>query len=111
MASQSQTTRTVQKEDQTMKSLPKFKTPEEAALFWENHEILDYVDANEFKVWSSTEIKNHLKSFARPKGPKQVFLTVPLDQKILDKALRQSKQQQTPLDKIIGHWIKKGASA
>lgn len=28
--------------------LPKFKSAEEAALFWENHEILDYYGLDNF---------------------------------------------------------------
>ena len=43
-----------------MKPIPKFKSVEEAALFWENHEILDYIDKDDFKPIASTEIKKTL---------------------------------------------------
>ena len=93
-----------------MKPIPKFKTVEEAALFWENHEILDYVDKDEFKLVSSANIKKELREAGRPNPPKLTYFPIALNNKLLEKALHQSKQKQAPVSKIIQRWVEKGSS-
>ena len=45
--------------------VPRFRSKEEAALFWENHEILDYLSPDEFRVVDPR--KEHRYNFANPR--------------------------------------------
>ena len=92
-----------------MKPIPKFKTAEEAALFWENHEILDYVDPDEFEPVSSQAIKKQIMAAGGPKRPQQAYFSVLLNQGLLGKALKQSKASQLSVDEVIQRWVKKGS--
>ena len=94
-----------------MKKRPKFASKEAAALFWENHEVLDYYDENDFSVVQPKDIGRYLPALFKPSKPSRSMVFIHLDNKLLEKAQRASKQLKTNYQDILGDWIKKGSQS
>ena len=90
------------------KKMPKFNSPEEAALFWENHEILDYIDPDEFKVVPPKKRRRYSFVNPRKKSEKQL-ISLRIDSKLLQQAKNVAARQQTGYQAILRKWLEKGA--
>lgn len=84
------------------RKIPKFKSAEEAALFWENHEILDFYDPDEFKIVKPQEEKK--LEFSKPKREK-VLISIRLDKELLDKAKEISSKKHLSYQTLLRQWI------
>ena len=91
------------------KKIPSFRSKEEAALFWENHEILDYVDPDEFKTVKPDEGGRY--SFKNPRKKKaRQLVSLRIDEQLLKKAKRVAERKQAGYQSILRHWLEKGAA-
>ena len=90
------------------KRIPKFKSKEEAALFWENHEILDYVEPDEFRVIHPRKRRNY--SFRNPqmKSEKQL-ISLRIESRLLKQAKTLAVRRQVGYQSILRKWLEKGA--
>lgn len=90
------------------KRIPKFRSPEEAALFWENHEVLDYIKPEEFKVVYPWKDKKY--RFVNPKKRiHKQLISLRVDSSILDKAKRLASRRNVGYLSILRQWIEKAA--
>jgi len=77
--------------------IPKFKTLEEAAQFWDTHDFEDYVDDTEPAAIT-------IKIPQRKK-----MLTVPVDLKVYEQIETLAAQRGTRVEKIVSEWLKEKA--
>lgn len=90
------------------KKIPKFRSKEEAALFWENHEILDYLDPDEFKVVRPGKSHRYAFTPLRVKDRKQL-ISIRIDTRLLEKAKSWATRQQTAYQAVLRKWLERGA--
>ena len=92
-----------------IKKIPKFKTVEEAALFWQHHEILDYYDPGEFKIVDPQ--KNRKLRFLDPrKKQKKELVSLRIDSNILKLAKDRAAQKKVGYQSILRNWLEKSAA-
>ena len=90
------------------KNIPKFRSPEEAALFWESHEVLDYVEADEFKIVPRQERQRY--AFVNPNQKKEKQLvSLRIDSDLLGREKRVASRCQVGYQSILRKWLEKGA--
>lgn len=90
------------------KKIPKFLNEEEAALFWENHEVLDYIDENEFKVVDPK--RSGRFHFVNPKKkPVKQLISLRVDSRVLQKAKKIAATKKVGYQTIIRLWLEKVA--
>lgn len=94
-----------------MKKIPKFASKEEAALFWENHEVMDYYNEKDFSVVQPKDLHRYLPALAKPLKPSRSMVFISLDNKLLEKAQRTSKKMKADYHDVLGAWVKKGSEA
>lgn len=92
------------------KRIPGFKSPEEEALFWESHKILDYIDPKEFKVvypWKSRKYR-----FVNPgkRLPKRL-ISIRVDIPIIEKAKKEAVRRKVAYQSVLRRWLEKASSA
>ena len=91
------------------KKIPNFQSPEEAALFWENHEVLDYINPNEFKVVHPKKARRFSFTHSRQKPVKQL-ISLRIDARLLEKAKQTAVRNHAGYQSILRGWLEKGAS-
>lgn len=91
------------------KQIPSFRSEEEAALFWENHEVLDYVDADEFKVVKPGTKSRYAFVNAQAK-PKKQLISLRIDSAIVKKAKAYAARKRVGYQTILRLWLEKGVS-
>ena len=82
-----------------MAKIPKFKTLEEAAEFWDNHDFEDYVDDTK-PVEIAVKVPRRRKT-----------LTVPLDSKMYRRIEALAAQRDMPVAELISTWVREKAMA
>lgn len=82
-----------------MASIPKFKSLDEAAEFWDSHDLEDYLEDTE-PVMMSVRIPR-----------RQVTLKVPLDLKTYEQIEALAAQRGLPVAKLVSAWLKEKAKA
>jgi predicted DNA binding CopG/RHH family protein len=88
------------------KKLPNFKSAEAEALFWEKHDILDYVDPAEFKIVEPKKSKNGLFLITDPPvKPKKILFSMRLEQDILSKIKRLAEKKKVNYQTMLREWI------
>jgi hypothetical protein len=80
-----------------MAKIPKFKTLEEAAEFWDTHDFEDYVDDTE-PVTITVRIPKRRK-----------MLTVPIDLKVYKQIETLAAQRGVRVEKVVSAWLKEKA--
>ncbi len=90
------------------KQIPSFRSEEEAALFWENHEVLDYVDPDEFKVVKPGAKSRY--SFTSPQEkPKKQLISMRIDSSIVKKAKAYAAKKRVGYQTILRLWLEKAS--
>lgn len=90
------------------KRIPKFSNPEETALFWESHEVLDYVEPDEFKVVRPGNIQRY--SFTNPrKKEKKELISLRVESGLLDQAKTVASRRGIGYQLVLRSWLEKGA--
>ncbi len=90
------------------KTVPKFHSPEEAALFWEHHEILNYVEPDEFKIIHPRKSRSY--SFANPKRKlEKRLISLRIDTRLIHKAKNLAASREVGYQSILRNWLEKGA--
>ncbi len=77
-----------------MATIPKFKSLEEAAAFWDTHDFEDYRDDTE-----SVAIKVRLPR-------RQKALTIPLDLRTYQQIEALAERKRMGIDKLVAKWLK-----
>ena len=91
------------------KKIPQFHSKEEAALFWENHEILDYIEPNEFKIIHPRKHRQY--SFTNPyRKPTKELISIRIDSTLLERAKKMAHQIKVGYQSVLRGWLEKGAS-
>ena len=85
--------------------LPKFKSKEEAALFWENHELLDHLPEDEFEVVDPKKSKRF--SFSPPR-PVKHLISLRVNLEIIETARTEAEKQQVGYQTVLNQWLRKG---
>lgn len=90
------------------KQIPSFRSEEEAALFWENHEVLDYVDTDEFKVVKPGTKSRYafVNSLAKPK---KQLISLRIDSAIVKKAKTYAARKRVGYQTILRLWLEKAS--
>ena len=89
------------------KQIPEFRSKEEAALFWENHEVLDYIDPDEFKVVKPGEGRRH--AFINPqRKPVKQLISLRIDSSLLKKAKASASKKRVGYQTILRLWLERG---
>lgn len=91
------------------KQIPTFKSSEEAALFWEQHEILDYVDPDEFKIVHPQKSRHYSFKNPRKKSEKRL-ISLRVDTRLLQRARVVASRKQTGYQTVLRNWLEKGAA-
>lgn len=91
------------------RTLPKFRSKEEAALFWENHEVLDHVDPNEFKVVHPGKKPRYAFVNPREKAERQL-ISLRVDSRLLEKARMLASRWEVGYQSILRSWLERGAT-
>ncbi|MBI2340270.1 MAG: hypothetical protein HYU99_07900 [Deltaproteobacteria bacterium] len=91
------------------KKIPSFRSKEEAALFWENHEVLDYIEPDEFKISKPGEERRYSFRNPRKKTAKRL-VSLRIDAQLLGKAKRMAERKQAGYQSILRGWLEKGAA-
>jgi predicted DNA binding CopG/RHH family protein len=81
------------------KKLPKFKTAEAEAIFWEKHDILDYVSADEFQIVNPNASSEDFRK------PKRVLFTMRMDPSILESVKKLAHQKNMSYQQMMRDWI------
>lgn len=89
------------------KKVPKFTSPEEAAIFWENHEILDYIDPDEFKVVKPRE-KQCYSFVSSEAKPQKQLISLRIDTSLLKKAKIHAAKKGVGYQIILRSWLERG---
>jgi hypothetical protein len=82
-----------------MTRIPKFKTLDEAAEFWESHDFEDYVDDTE-QVVIAVKLPRRKKA-----------LTVPVDAKMYRQLEALAAQRGVPVADLVWSWVRERALA
>jgi len=90
------------------KKMPEFRSKEEAALFWESHEILDYVDPDEFKVVDPRKQRRYAFRNPRARSERQL-ISLRIESRLLEQAKNQAARRQVGYQSILRKWLEKGA--
>lgn len=90
------------------KKIPKFRSKEEAALFWENHEVLDCIDPDEFKVVRPGKGRRYAFANPRVKSQKKL-ISIRIDARLLEKAKSWASRQRVAYQAVLRKWIERGA--
>lgn len=91
------------------KRIPKFQSKEEAALFWENHAVLDYIDPEEFKVVHPEKSRRYRFRQTPEKVPKQL-ISLRVDSQLLARAKKVASRIQVGYQAVLRGWLERGAS-
>jgi len=82
-----------------MKKIPKFKSLDEAAAFWDSHDFEDYVgDTKPVKI--TVRIP-----------PRQKFLTIPVDLKVYERLEALAAKRGMRVEKLAAAWLQEKALA
>lgn len=93
------------------KALPKFKSSDEEALFWEKHEILNYVDKDEFKVVNPQSDKRFRFQKKAAVSPPKELISMRVGIDLIDRAKAVAERQQKGYLAILRGWLEKGAAS
>lgn len=77
-----------------MAKIPKFKTLEEAAEFWDTHDFEDYVDDTE-PVTVTVKIPRRKKT-----------LTIPIERKVYERIEALAAKRGMSPEKMVSAWLK-----
>lgn len=91
------------------KRIPKFKSPEEAALFWESHKILDYIDPKEFKVIYPGKSRRFRFDNPGKRVPKRL-ISIRVDVPIIERAKKEAGRRKVGYQSILRRWLEKASS-
>lgn len=90
------------------KQIPSFRSEEEAALFWENHEVLDYVDSDEFKVVKPST-KGPYSFVSAQVKPRKQLISLRIDSEIVKKAKAYGVKKRVGYQTILRLWLEKAS--
>jgi len=82
-----------------MAKLPKFKSLDEAAEFWDTHDFEDYVDETE------------PVAFAVRIPRRKTTLQIPLDLRVYERIEALAAKRRVPVEKLVATWLKEKATA
>ena len=86
--------------------IPRFKTTEEAAIFWENNNILNFYSEDEFKI---VDPKKNKKYFYKKEVKKEKkLISIRIDSIIIDSAKNLSLKMHRPYQQILNEWLWQG---
>lgn len=91
------------------KRLPKFKNAESEAIFWETHDITEYVEPDAFAVvrpnaGKTFHVKDPAPGMVAPRSRKILF-TMRLEYDILNKIKQLARQKNVKYQQLIRAWI------
>jgi predicted DNA binding CopG/RHH family protein len=99
----------MRKRKRIKKTIPKFKSAEEAAIFWENNDILEFFDEDEFEI---VDPKKHKKyQYGKEEKDKTRLISIRISELLIEKAKELSEKKHLPYQHILKEWLKQGTSA
>jgi predicted DNA binding CopG/RHH family protein len=90
------------------KKLPVFKSSEAEALFWEKHDITEYVDQEEFQIVNPKKIPGfNVPEFDLNQYPKprKTLFTMRLDENVLKGVKNLAQKRNLKYQQLLRDWI------
>jgi len=88
----------------------RYKSDEEAALFWEKHEVLDHVDPNDFKVIKDPQKSRSLAFRKKGKKSPKLLVSLRIQSNLIEKAKNLGKRRGVGYQSVLKQWLTKGAA-
>jgi len=89
-----------------MNKLPKFKSEKKEALFWDTHDITDYLDELK-EITPTLKLSKDIKKKIFSRRQKKL-LTLRLEQGQIDAAKLVASQKSVPYQTLLRMWIMEG---
>lgn len=88
----------------TLNRIPKFRSPIDAAIFFEKNNILDFYDEDEFKIVNPKTDRR----FSYKKESRKKLISIRIDNEILNNAKALSTKLKRPYQQILNEWLWRG---